>query len=194
MYYNSSSSQAKVCINGQWTAIGVPTWTSSSLPSSPADGDEIYYRINRGDGTFGYWHLRYNSSTSYWDFLGGPPQYAQVATEQTTGSTSYTTSGFTSISVTLPRNGDYDVSVGMRYWNGTGAAYGYMSPSFGGSTPSDSDGVANSGGAAVGDVSARTIRKTGLTAGSVTAQYKVSGSTGFFSNRWLQVVPIRIQN
>jgi hypothetical protein len=194
MYYNSSSSQAKVCINGSWTAIGVPTWTSSSLPSSPADGDEIYYRVDRGDGSYGYWHLKYNSATSYWDFLGGPSILTQVVTEETTTSTSYTAAGFTAVSATLPRNGDYDVSVGMRYWNATNTAYGYMSISFAGGAANNNDGIANSGGSSVGDVSARTKRITGLTAGSATAQYKVTGGTGFFSQRWIQVVPLRIQN
>jgi hypothetical protein len=192
MYYNSSSNQAKVCINGSWAAVGVPTVTS--LPGSPADGDEVYYQFNRGDGTNAYWHLRYNSSTTYWDYLGGPGIYpSQVATEQTTASTSYTTSGFTSLSTTLPLQGDYDISIGMRYWNSSAAAYGYMSLSYNGSAPVDSDGIANSGSSGIGDVSEHTFRKTGLGANSVTAQYKVAGGTGFFSNRWMYIAPIRVK-
>jgi hypothetical protein len=109
MYYNSSSNQAKVCINGNWTAIGVPTVTS--LPASPADGDEVYYRFNRGDGTFAYWHLRYNSSTTYWDYLGGPSMYkADTTNPRSTASNVFQCPG--AASMTAPLQGDYEVNYG----------------------------------------------------------------------------------
>ncbi len=119
--------------------------------------------------------------------------YAQVTTDQNTASTTYVNLTTSGPSLTLPLAGDYQIDMGMRYFNSTAGAYGYMSPSFNGGTPTDADAVANAGGSGVGDVTQRTIRKTGQSAVSVNAQYRVAGGTGFFSNRSIEIIPLRVQ-
>lgn len=99
-----------------------PTY-ETSLPSSPIDGQEIYYAANPTDGVI--WHLRYRSgsSSSYkWEFVGGPPLHTSIATQAQ--SNSVTTGTFSSlggaagsaINLTVPLIGTYVV-------HGQGAFY-----------------------------------------------------------------------
>lgn len=98
----------------------------SSLPTSPVDGQEVYFQAS-GAGTGGgatdsmlslgmAWHFRYNASSSSaykWEFLGGARP-----TSVSFGGTSSTATGFfdlasgTTPSVVLPRTGDYQVIIG----------------------------------------------------------------------------------
>ncbi|HVX48012.1 MAG TPA: hypothetical protein VHA05_01505, partial [Candidatus Saccharimonadales bacterium] len=80
--------------------------------TNPSDGDEVYYQVyvnGQLSGNTGYWHLRYNASTGYWDFLGGPALSSTDSTVHSTASTSYLSSNAYDY---LPLNGDYDVSYG----------------------------------------------------------------------------------
>lgn len=87
----------------------------SSLPSSAADGQEIYYQA---DGTNGViWHLRYRSgsSSSYkWEFIGGPP-LTSASNETTTTGVNISNVTWSSIdgndpTLTVPLAGDYRIS------------------------------------------------------------------------------------
>ena len=73
-------------------ALG-PTFVST-LPSSPVDGQEVYYQASGDMATNGIvWHLRYRSgsSSSYkWEYIGGPPIYSEnvaAATRAVSGGT-----------------------------------------------------------------------------------------------------------
>jgi hypothetical protein len=71
---------------GQWLADTGTAWIDlnaapqllSSLPSSPYDGQEIYYSADPTNGVI--WHLRYRSASAppyKWELVGGPPLTAR---------------------------------------------------------------------------------------------------------------------
>lgn len=170
----------------------------SALPSSPVDGQEIFYQ-SAGMATDGLvWHLRYRaaSASSYkWEFLGGSSLFSAVTTDQSTTSTTYTDLTTAGPSVTLPLAGDYDVTHGFRGYNNTNGSWIVMSYAIGGTAAADADyAMVYMFTAAVGGAYRveRTIRKTGLTAVTLTAKYKVSGGTGYAEYRQLEARPIRV--
>ena len=100
-----------------------PTY-ETALPSSPIDGQEIYYAANATDGVI--WHLRYRSgsSSSYkWEFVGGPPLHTSIGqtlaqTNSVASNTFSSLGGATgsAINLTVPLIGTYVV-------HGQGAFY-----------------------------------------------------------------------
>jgi hypothetical protein len=176
--------------------------TVSSLPGSPANGDEVYYQFNRGDGTNAYWHLRYNSGTTYWDFLGGPGIRAFVGTAEATASTTYVSLTTAGPSVTTPLQGDYDLSFGARISAtavGVGANMSYDTgtcPTENGVAPCATDANAIGTGTGWITTGSRTNRETGVAA-SVTFATKYRDTTGSGSisvdQRWIQIIPIRVK-
>lgn len=87
----------------------------STLPTSPTDGQEVYYQASGDMATNGIvWHLRYRSasSSSYkWEYIGGGPLWAQSLGEVSSALTATTWSDVgTAISVTAPLEGDYFVT------------------------------------------------------------------------------------
>lgn len=94
-------------------AGGVPTF-ETSLPSPAVDGQEIYYRADSTNGVI--WHLRYRnafnggSATAPWEYIGGSILNARDTSTRTTSSNVYQTTG--SPSITLPLNGDYEITFG----------------------------------------------------------------------------------
>lgn len=170
----------------------------SSLPSSPVDGQEIFFQ-SAGMATNGeIWHLRYNaaSASSYkWEFLGGSQLYSTVTTDQSTTSTSYAALTTAGPSIALPLAGDYEITHGFRGYNSTANNWAAMSYDIGATGAVDADYVmVYMFSATQGAVSRvqRTIRKTGLSAVTLTAKYRVSGGTGYFEYRQLEVKPIRV--
>lgn len=43
----------------------------TALPSSPADGDEVYFAADAEEGVL--WHLRHHADSGRWQFVGGSP-------------------------------------------------------------------------------------------------------------------------
>lgn len=106
MYYRAAGThQAKICIAGKWTAIGVPRVTS--LPSNPADGDEVYYApssisttptLTDHNAPYLTWHLRFDqaahSANGYgWVVVGGSAIKTFNNTPVSTSSTGQTDLG-----------------------------------------------------------------------------------------------------
>jgi hypothetical protein len=88
--------------------------TSTTLPTSPVDGQEVYYKIyvnGKLSGATGLWHLRYDASTGYWNFLGGPSLKSVDATVYSSATTTWTP---TTAYVYLPLDGEYDVNFGSQ--------------------------------------------------------------------------------
>lgn len=89
----------------------------SALPGAPVDGQEVYYLADATNGVI--WHLRYNaaSASAYkWEFVGGSPLRADVATEQTHPSPGAFVELTTTQRITAPLTGEYLLSL---------ACYGY---------------------------------------------------------------------
>jgi hypothetical protein len=170
----------------------------SVLPSSPSDGQEVYYLADATNGII--WHLRYRSgspSAYKWEYIGGSDLFALVATAANTTSSAYNdlSGGSLGPSVTLPLAGDYDVLTGSSSGNTSAGQEALMSYAIGATPASDADMVqftpADSSGKRV-SVSG-TRRKTGLAAGIVLrCQYRVGGGTGIFQDRWIRARPVRV--
>lgn len=193
-----------------WTTIKPPL--VSSLPGSPADGDEVYYVADATNGVV--WHLRYRSAASgsyKWEYVGGGPLQHYIATAENTTSTSYANLTTVGPQVTVPLAGDYDVEFGAAIipTQGLGAP-GWGSPkqasmsyAKGATAAADtwSIGVLDPPEQGAGGGSGTIVqsqygqrRETGLAAAAaIIAKYKlVQGSTAQFARRSLKVTPVRV--
>lgn len=167
----------------------------TDLPDSPADGDEIRFLADADNGVV--WQLRYRAdapSVYRWEFIGGPPLYAEVQASEGTASAAYAALATAGPSVTLPLVGDYDVSLGAQASNSTAGAVAHMSYDIGGTGAVDADGPRSTSSGAGADIAiAYTRRKTGLTAVALTAKYKqVAGGTATFARRFISATPVRV--
>lgn len=164
----------------------------SALPTSPAPsvGDYCSYIADKTNGV--YWNLRYDGEGELkWKFIGGPALYAEVAAEEATASTSYVNLTTTGPSVALPLKGDYDIAIGTGViFNG--ANIHSMSYAIGASEALDENAAEVNMGTTTDSLFFER-RKTGLTAVTLTAKYKVSSaSSGTFKKRWMRVTPVRV--
>jgi len=178
-----------------WLAVAPVPALVSALPGAPIDGQEIYYN-NASAGVI--WHLRYASGwgglDGYgWMFLGGSSLAAEVVTTVSAGNTTYAGQG--GPGVTAPLAGNYRGF--MSLYAQTAAGFGtYASPMFGATTPANDDNAAHvysSASIAVGAGVARSFAANGLTAGmAVNMVYRVSGGTGAWARRRIELRPIRV--
>lgn len=161
----------------------------TSLPGGPFDGQEIAYQAATGV----VWKLKYNQTTGYWDFIGGAALFAEVTTATTQAGTSYgNPASGSGPDITLPLAGDYDVAIGALMYQTTGGV-GYMSYAIGGTGAVDADSISE-GSTATGLYLSRTRRKTGLAASTVLAsKYKTTANTLNIGDRWMRVIPVRVQ-
>ena len=195
IYYNSATSQSKICINGGWTAVGVPK--VSSLPGTPSDGDEVYYDT----GTAGVvWHLRYNSATTYWDYLGGAPLLSEVAADETLsncGCNTYRALTTAGPSITTPLFGDYDVKIGAEGYDAgfTWTNFTVMSYDIGATGAVDADGMNMAfPNNSTYSANSRVERKTGIAANTAfVSKYKQNNDNAHWRSRWMQITPVRVK-
>lgn len=198
-----------------YNGAGAAKTTSSvtfvtSLPSSPFDGQEIYYQSSTA-GTGGgstnsmadvgaVWHLRYRaaSSSSYkWEFVGGSILVAVVATSETTSSGTYADPATVGPVITLPLAGDYNIGTAATTVNSTvgyGVAVSFSVSGGAAGTASDVDAFRiTTVTASALQATATFAYKTGLTAAAVTMRYRVTGGgTATVSNRTLTALPTRV--
>lgn len=169
----------------------------TSLPSTPYDGQEVYYLADATNGVI--WHLRYRAgaSGSYkWEFVGGPDLSNEVQTDCTTSSTSFTTpnTGTHGPNLTIPLNGDYLVHWGSCGFHNTGGQLVFMAPTKGSAATGDVDAIRYSTAGANQEITgARLMLFAALTATQqVRCHYRVTGGTGTWRNRWLTMRPVRV--
>lgn len=179
----------------------IPVMTS--LPTSPVDGQVIYYMADATNGVV--WQLRYNAASASvykWEFVGGSPLESSSPTNaQTTGGgTFYTTTltdGTAIVSVPLPLAGDY-----LAEWNAmTGHAaaattqpgIGVWRPNAGEpNTPSGGYIVTSSyGSGSVHDASGRS-RLTSCIVGPASMVYLYTAQVEIFYQRRLTITPVRV--
>lgn len=171
-----------------------PTTVVSSLPGSPIDGQVAQYQ-SASMATDGIvWRFRYNSSSasSYkWEFIGGAAWVKEVATQESTSSTSFAALSTAGPSVTAPLAGDYIIRHGT-WINPSSTETGQMSFDIGGTGASGNDNVAvygPGGGISV----ARENQATLAASDAIVAKYKsVGGSSVTFAARWLSLIPVRV--
>jgi len=170
----------------------------TSLPGSPADGQEVYYVADAANGIV--WFLRYRAAatgTYKWEFLGGPPLYAELNTQETfTVGSQWTDTATPGPQLTLPLAGDWMTTGGASFspaptsgfWN-VGAA-----PKFGAAAVSGVPLTAFGANGTMNVAGSRVRRDTGIAAGTVV---KLQGNVTItgpvtWANRWLAITPIRV--
>lgn len=173
----------------------VPDYVTA-LPSSPVDGQEVYYAADATNGVI--WHLRYRSgsSSSYkWEFVGGSPLHALTAAESSRANTSYgLLADAVSTSVTLPLAGDYDITIGARSYI-TANAGAALSFKIGTTEAVDADGLdiyQLSAGTGTIPQHMTVRRKTGLSAVTLELRYKAAAGTIYALNRFIRATPVRV--
>jgi hypothetical protein len=163
-------------------------------PGSPVDGDIWIATAVDGNGT--RWMFQYNagSASAYkWEFIGGAPVLSAVDGTETTTSTSFTDLATVGPSFTAVRAGDYLVNGSAYFYNnaafvtltalkvGAATAMSLSLPLFA-STAATQEFLAG----------ARAPRVTAAANDVIKMQYRVTGGTGTFASRHLDIVPVRI--
>ena len=200
MLFVSDSSQAT---GVKWGGVGYGT----SLPAAPVDTLEYILVDSLTLPTY-QWRFRYNAgsaNTDKWDFVGGPPSLSEVATTETTASTTYVALA-TGQTLVLPRAGVYQISVGAQAFLSSftvnSTEHFWASYDNGGSAAIDGDagyGTASGGFQTAGfqipsgSTLLKTSRKTiAASPTTLTCKFKVTSGTGTFLNRWISATPVRV--
>jgi hypothetical protein len=163
---------------------------------SPSDGDEVIVEISASLGI--KWHLIYNSASGSaykWEYVGGPPLFSENLSVGIISSSSYSDIGGPSISI--PRDGDYDIEIGFRVYQGVaGEKEWLMSYKIGAASASDNDAVTAS--CASDDTKTpnamKMRRKAALTAVTLASVFKKvsGGASGHALDVWMKATPVRI--
>lgn len=185
-------------IRDQLAWIGGADGRGTSFPGSPPDGTLYDYVADAGNGVV--WRFKFNSgeATYKWEFVGGPPMYAEVVTDESTASATYAALATAGPSITITRAGDYIVDQGCWFQSsGSNSMTVFMSYDIGGTGAVDADavtGAVSAGGTTAQFAGARRRVKTGIAASTaLVSKYKVPGAvTASFGNRWLSILPVRV--
>ena len=189
---NSTITSAKLA-TGATSATYVTT-----LPSSPVDGQEVYYQA---DGTNGViWHLRYRSgsaSTYKWEYVGGTALSSEVpASEGIPASGSYGNLATVGPSVTVPLAGDYDIYAGAQLTTNA-VNYIFIGLSIDGAGVAEWANMYQDPAGANNQVSRRGVKTVTRGAGSpntgrILMQYRSGSGQATYYYRFIFAVPIRV--
>ena len=168
----------------------------SSLPSSPADGQEVLYVPEGGVA----WRLRFNASSSSpykWEAAGATPLTAEVDANEATASAAYTNLATVGPQITVPLAGEYLIGIGAaRAYADQAASFARMSYAIGGAAAVDPDRVENrmvNPAQPITSVARPWRAKTVSAGAAIVAKYLANGGgTANFEGRWMAVVPRRV--
>jgi len=168
---------------------------SATPPASPFEGQLWATQPSAGVT----WMFRYDAAaaSNKWEYVGGPPLFAEVVTEEAINTTAYADPTTAGPQLTVPRAGDYLATFGARWYTGTaGSQTAWMAVKRGAATAVDADGVDSFlGTSLVPSTLSRELPLSGLAAATVLkAQYRLgaAGATHYFAKRWLRVLPLRV--
>lgn len=157
------------------------------LPALPFDGRTVVYEADSTNHI--YWSLRYHAAEAKWNFLGGPPLYANIDAAETRVVGAYAALATAGPSITVPLAGDYIVQVGSLIDFTGFHSYDVDATA---ATDVDSAQAAAAGGGSASAVSVPRT-KTGLAASAaIRSKYKAATNTVAFQNRWMTVLPVRV--
>lgn len=163
----------------------------TSLPPLPHDGMVVDLVADSSKGVV--WRFRYRSGSPSgyrWEFVGGHALYAVVDTDQGTSSTTYVALG--GPSVVVPLTGEYSVAFGASSYN-SGANSNIVALNFGSGGNDAFGSQVDMAAANKLSTHSRTYLIAALGAGTtVSLNYRVTGGTGQFRNRWMMVTPVRV--
>jgi len=197
-YYDTASNRLLWWNGTVWVpAMGATPGTVTSLPSSPTDGQEVYYVADATNGVV--WHLRYRagSSSSYkWEFVGGAELRAEVATGETVAvGASYIDFATVGPTVTAPLAGDYNIRLEGLLSTGPNAGGIHVAPKIGAAAANDGDRMSY-GMPVAGYASAqcmRDMRRTVTPAGTaVKLQGRSDTAVSGVTYRALSLTPYRV--
>jgi hypothetical protein len=183
-------------------ALNVPTLALASFPpTNPTEGDTYMLILPASFDPIGgkpvRWLVQFDASNGLWH-VQGPPLFNVIVTSETRNNGAYGDLTTLGPDLTVPRAGDYQVTVGCTAIpNVAGAAAGWMAPAIGGAAASDNDAAISSATAA-NDPNINTAQapreKTGLlTNDLIRPKYRITGAgTVAFSRRIAQLTPLRI--
>lgn len=168
----------------------------TALPTTTSVGDHCTYNADNTNGV--YWRLVYDGVGSYpWKFIGGPPMFTKVDTDETVTSDGAMHDPATAgPSITLPLAGDYSYQVRCEmYTTSATASQLGCGLSVAGSAPAAPDWAfpqSSPAASAPGEPSF-TGRLTGRSASNVLKmQYQGNNATTHTRYRILQVTPVRV--
>ena len=176
--------------------VTTPQVVTTSLPSSPVDGQECYFVADATNGIV--WHLKYRSasaSTHKWELVGGSHLYAgPLGSVSSTASFPIVITGGPSL--TLPLPGDYQIDFGV-YGQCTSApnVTMYAQPAKNGSAFSQYASWSMTQPANAGQELARSDSAANLIAGDVITVQAGPGAAGpgtSWSLAWLKIRPTRV--
>lgn len=194
----------KVKTSSGWqTLSSMPAAPSlvSVLPSSPYDGQEVYFQTTAMATAGIVWHLRYRAAASgsyKWEFLGGPPLAHEIVTSevlQANSSAAFGDAVTVGPLVAVPLAGEFDYVFGGKFHGDNGGAAFNIGIQLGSAV---ADGTTSSGAdsSLVGNWTfslTNAIRRTRAQAETATVKYYRAGITNpAVMNRWLRVTPVRV--
>lgn len=160
---------------------------TTTIPGSPTDGQIILFTDSTSAPTY-FWLLMWANALSKWLFLGGTPQYTEIATSETTSSLTYAALATAGPSLTVVRAGDYYVTLGStNLINGNIATF--HSYDIGGTGAVDADALHQQGLATTGGAYQRTRLKTLAAGTALVSKYKVTSGTVPWESRWMSILP-----
>jgi hypothetical protein len=174
----------------------------TALPGSPTNGQEILFQNAAMATTGAVWHLKYNSASASafkWEFVGGSPLRAAVATSESTTSTTFVDLTTVGPSVTTPLAGDYTVTLSTSLAGSSAVVNAAMSFSVGASAALNGDSLRPTGfNMANADpfpyTGTRPVFKAGLAAATaLVARYaSPNANSANFSDRSVSILPTRV--
>lgn len=171
----------------------------TTLPSSPFNGQEIYFYTSSG-----IWHLRYrsNAPSSYkWEYVGGTPLLAEVTTDETRAATTYGDLSTAGPSITVPLAGTYRIKAAANIYTSTGSQFNALAAvKLGSAATSDNERVLQVAGPASGLgvadgvlADGRIIERTVSASDVLKLQYRaLTTVTMHYAYRCLEVTPVRV--
>lgn len=175
--------------------IEVPTY-QTALPSSPSDGQEIYYAADATNSII--WHLRYRSAArsggGAWEYVGGPRLESENTGSQNASRTGGVWFSMTSDpAVVLPSRGRYIVTIrGAQFTTNGGGGRHVFSYQIGATEATEADGArADTANATMSATAYKEQAKTFTSASTLTMRYLVYDTgTYWTSDRLLAVLPV----
>jgi hypothetical protein len=169
-------------------ALAIPSY-GTSLPASPVDGQRAVLVDSTTNPSY-QWEFRYNagSTSAYkWEFVGGSPARADVATSESTTASPWVDLA-TPQRITVPRAGDYRIQYGCTGGCTSKGSALQVASTVGGlmqiTAPDVNYGASMSIDVIVAAIAASTV---------TSLQFGVTfGGTASFSQRYYHITPVRV--
>lgn len=198
MYYATDKWMRFLCTAGAWVLIEAIPQPVASIPtnaSGPVDGQRISLPIGTARGVF-----RYNAGSgnaAKWESEGSAWIYDYIAAATGSLTTAYAATTVPGPSLAIPFPGDWLIRLSAWAAAGQQGQSVNMSMAGAGVAAGDGDSAIQASQSTAGTGNYYAVHaerlKTGMTAGTLTAQYKSSvAGSGAIQQRTMSALPIRL--